>query len=139
MVQEVVLFSGSYTADVKCATFTKRTDFVSKKNRKSEKTQKFYTVSDEKIAEIKENAKKEAIEDAFILMLGLSVMTISDHIHDLYKVKGYEKCREERFTDYVLKLWDEYNEGIFTLQEVLECLKDECGLVIELGNRNKIL
>lgn len=112
---------------------------MSKKNRKSEKTQKFYTVSDEKITEIKENAKKEAMEDAFILTLGLSVMTISDHIHDLYKVKGYEKCREERFTDYILKLWEEYQAGIFSLQDVLDCLKDECGLVIELNRQQRIL
>ena len=110
-----------------------------RKQQKSEKTQKFYTVSDEKIAEIKKTAKKEGMEDAFILMLGLSVMTISDHIYDLYKVKDFEKCREERFTDYVLKLWDEYNQGIFSLQDVLDCLKDECGLVIEFDNRNRIL
>ena len=110
-----------------------------KSQQKSEKTQKFYTVSDEKIAEIKENAKKEAIDEAFILMMGLSVMTISDHIHDLWKVKGYEKCREERFTDYVLKLWDEYQAGIFTLQEVLECLHDECGLTITLDKTERII
>jgi hypothetical protein len=110
-----------------------------KSQQKSEKTQKFYTVSDEKIAEIKQNAKKEAIDEAFILMMGLSVMTISDHIHDLWKVKGYEKCREERFTDYVLKLWEEYQQGVFTLQDVLECLKDECGLVIELDRVKKFL
>lgn len=110
-----------------------------RKQQKSEKIQKFYTVSDEKIAEIKKNAKKEAIDEAFVLMMGLSVMTISDHIHDLYKVKGYEKCREERFTDYVLKLWDEYNEGIFSLQDVLDCLKDECELTIELDRTERII
>lgn len=110
-----------------------------KSQQKSEKTQKFYTVSDEKIAEIKQNAKKEAIDEAFILMMGLSVMTISDHIHDLWKVKGCEKCREERFTDYVLKLWDEYQAGIFTLEEVLECLHDECGLTITLDKTERII
>lgn len=107
--------------------------------KKSEKEQKFYMVSDEKIAEIKENARSEAIDEAFILMMGLSVMTISDHIHDLYKVKGHEKCREERFTDYVLKLWEEYNQGIFSLQDVMDCLKDECGLTIELDKVKKFL
>lgn len=112
---------------------------MSKKNRKKEKTEKFYTVSDQKIEEIKQNAKKEAIDEAFVLMLGLSVMTISDHIHDLYKTKGFEKCREERFTDYVLKLWEEYQAGIFTLQEVLGCLKDECGLTIVMDRQKRIL
>lgn len=107
--------------------------------QKSEKTEKFYTVSDKKLEEIKENSKNEGIEEAFILMMGLSVMTISDHIHDLYKVKGYEKCREERFTDYVLQLWKEYQEGIFSLQDVMDCLKDECGLTIELDRVKKIL
>lgn len=110
-----------------------------KSHQKLTKTQKFYTVSDEKIEEIKQNAKKEAIDEAFVLMLGLSVMTISDHIHDLYKVKGYEKCREERFTDYVLQLWKEYQEGIFTLQEVLECLKDECGLTIVMDRKERVI
>ena len=112
---------------------------MGKKNRKKEKTEKFYTISDKKLEEIKENAKREGIEDAFILMLGLSVMTISDHIHDLYRTKGFEKCREERFTDYVLALWDDYHKDVFTLQEVLDCLKEECGLTITLGDRNRIL
>ena len=107
--------------------------------KKSEKEQKFYMVSDEKIAEIKKNARDEAMGEAFILMMGLSVMTISDHIHDLYKTKGYDKCREERFTDYVLQLWKEYQEGIFTLKDVLDCLKDECGITIKLDRTEKIL
>lgn len=107
--------------------------------QKSEKTEKFYTISDKKLEEIKENAKKEGISEAFVLMLGLGVMTISDHIFDLYKTKGYEKCREERFTDYVLKLWEEYHQGIFSLQDVLDCLKDECGLTIELDKVQKFL
>ena len=110
-----------------------------RKQQKSEKTQKFYTVSDEKIAEIKKNARNEGISEAFVLMLGLSVMTISDHIHDLYKVKDCEKCREERFTDYVLKLWDEYHQGIFSLQDVIDCLNDECGLTITLDRVQKFL
>lgn len=110
-----------------------------KSQQKSEKIQKFYNVSDEKIAEIKKNAKKEAVDEAFVLMMGLSVMTISDHIHDLWKTKGFEKCREERFTDYVLKLWEEYQEGIFSLQDVLDCLKDECGLTITLDRQEKFL
>ena len=110
-----------------------------RKQEKSEKTQKFYMVSDEKIAEIAENARNEAISEAFILILGLSVMTISDHIFDLYKTKCFEKCREERFTDYVLKLWEEYQQGIFSLQDVLDCLKDECGLTIELDRVKKFL
>lgn len=96
-------------------------------------------VSDEKITEIKETARNEAISEAFILMMGLSVMTISDHIHDLWKVKGHEKCREERFTDYVLQLWKEYNQGIFTLEEVLECLHDECGLTITLDKTERVI
>lgn len=110
-----------------------------RKQAKSEKTQKFYTVSAEKIEEIKKNARKEAMSEAFVLMMGLSVMTISDHIHDLYKTKGYEKCREERFTDYVLQLWKEYQEGVFTLTDVLNCLKDECGLTIKLDKTERVI
>lgn len=124
----------------KSAIFTiKKVIFVSKKKKKPEKTEKFYMVSDKKIEEIKKNARNEGISEAFVLMLGLSVMTISDHFRELWEVKGHDKCREERFTDYVLKLWEEYQAGIFSLQDVLDCLKDECGLTIELDKTERII
>lgn len=108
--------------------------------KKQKKTEKFYTVSDKKIAEIKENAKKEGICEAFVLMLGLSVMTIHDHIHDLYKVKDEDKCREERFTDYVLNLWESHLQGYITLQDCLDTLEDECGLRILMDKKsNRVL
>jgi hypothetical protein len=107
--------------------------------KKQKKTEKFYTVSDKKLEEIKENAKNEGISEAFIMMLGLSVMTIHDHFGELWKVNGYDKGREERFTDYVLKLWEEYMEGYITLQDCLDTLKEECGLTITMEKSNRIL
>ena len=107
--------------------------------KKQKKSEKFYTVSDKKIAEIKENAKKEGISEAFVLMLGLSVMTIHDHFNDLRLVNGHDKCREERFTDYVLNLWESHMEGYITLQDCLDVLEDECGLKIIMKSDNRIL
>lgn len=108
-------------------------------SKKQKKSDKFYTISDKKLEEIKENAKKEGISEAFVMMLGLSVMTIHDHFNDLRLVKGQDKGREERFTDYVLKLWEGYMEGYITLQDCLDTLQDECGLKIIMTKSNRIL
>lgn len=108
-----------------------------RKQEKQQKTEKFYTISNKKLEEIKENVRKDAISEAFVLMLGMSVMTISDHINDLYRLKGYEKGREERFSDYVLKLLSEYNEGRFELQDILDTLNEECGLTINMDSETK--
>ena len=55
---------------------------------------KTYTLNDEQIKQIKADAVKEAIDTAFILMLGLPVMILHDKYSLLMKREVDGKCRD---------------------------------------------
>lgn len=87
-----------------------------------------YNLTYSQIQQMKIDATNVAIEQAFILMLGLPVYVIHDHYPELMKRNVDGKGREERFTDLILKQWEMYQEGLFTLDDVKQLLNDECGL-----------
>ena len=91
---------------------------------------KTYTLNEEQIKQIKADAVKEAIDTAFILMLGLPVMIIHDKYPQLMKREVDGKCREERFTDLLLDLYDSFDKGYLTLDDILNCITEECGIDI---------
>ena len=91
---------------------------------------KTYTLNDLQIKQIKDDAVKEAIDTAFILMLGLPVMIIHDKYPQLMKKVVDGKGREERFTDLLLDLYDSFDKGYLTLDDILTCIKEECGIDI---------
>lgn len=67
---------------------------------------------------------QEAADKAFLLMLGLPVMVL----HDKF---GFGPVRCERFTDAVLDLYDSFEKGYVTLDDIHGALKEECGITIE--------
>ena len=100
---------------------------------------KTYTLNDSQIKQIKADAVKEAIDTAFIYMLGLPVMIIHDKYPQLMKKVVDGKCREERFTDLLLDLYDSVNKGYVSFEDLTQCLKDECGIEIEQQFKEKML
>lgn len=112
---------------------------MSKKKQKEKKTEKFYTISDTKIEEIRKNAEKEALIKAFIMMMGFSVITLSDHFEDL-KVEVVDgKRREMRFTDYVFGLWEQFNKGEIEMKDCIDVLRDECDMDILMEKNHYFL
>ena len=99
-------------------------DFHKKKeeNRKN----KTYTLTQAQIDAIKDEASSEAMDAAFILMLGLPVMVLHDHMNDLWKKEIGGIGREERFANMVLDLYDSFNRGYITLDDVIRTLNNEC-------------
>ena len=85
------------------------------------------------------NIIKEAIDTAFILMLGLPVMIIHDKYPQLMKKVVDGKGREERFTDLLLDLYDSVNKGYVSFEDLKDCLKEECGIEIEQQFKEKRL
>ena len=83
-----------------------------------------YTLTEDDIARIKQDATNEAMSKAFVLMLGIPAMTLRDYF-------GYGSVRLERFTDGCFDYYDSFQKGDITLQDCLDCLKDECGISIE--------
>lgn len=76
------------------------------------------------VQNIKKEATTEAIDKAFLLMLGLPMLVL----HDNY---GFGKKRCERFIDQVLEMYDAFNKDYLTLDDIHKCLWEEAGVKIE--------
>lgn len=86
--------------------------------------QKTYNLSIDQIHQIKQNAAAEALEQAFVLMMGLPMMALRDEFE-------FGKKRLERFSDKVLDLYDSFNKDFITLQDVIDCVYEETGVKFE--------
>ena len=95
------------------------------------------TLNKSQIKRLKDDSVKEAIDTAFILMLGLPVMIIHDKYPQLMKKVVDGKGREERFTDLLLDLYDSVDKGYVSFEDLKDCLKEECGIEIEQQFKEK--
>jgi hypothetical protein len=73
---------------------------------------------------------KEAVEQAFLLMLAIPVTVIDNHYGKLQKKEG--RC--ERFTDMCLELYESFEKGQVTLDELKNNLYKQTGITIEERN-----
>ena len=73
------------------------------------------------ITNIKQDAAKKAADKAFFLMLGLPLMVL----HDKW---GFGKVRGERFIEQVLDLYDSFEKGYLSLDDIHNCLWEEGGI-----------
>lgn len=79
------------------------------------------------IEQIKADAVEKACQKAFFLMLAIPTMVIHDMFGDLMKRDG----REEKFANLVLELYDTYQKGYVSFDELKQCLAQETGLRME--------
>ena len=79
------------------------------------------------LEQAKREATAKAVDTAFFLMLAVPCMVIHDKFAKLIKVKG-EESREARFCDEVLELYDTFQKGYVSLQDLKQCLIDEAGI-----------
>ena len=91
--------------------------------RESKKSKAVYNLTEAQIKEIKHKATEEAIDTAFILMLGLPCMVL----HDKFSMIMRREKRLENFTEAVLELYEAYNEDYISLEDIKQVLKDEAG------------
>mgnify|MGYP003532873029 CR=1 FL=1 len=78
------------------------------------------------IEKIKLDAVNEAVDKAFLLSLAIPVMIIHDKFGELMKKDG----REQRFAEHCLKLYEMYQEGYVTIEDLHQCLYEETGMKI---------
>lgn len=86
-----------------------------------------YNLTQEQINQIKQQAKDEAIDTAFTLMLAIPLEVL---IGDGYWVKSAKK-RLPKFLDEVLSLYDSWNKGVLTIEELREDLWEYGGIKLE--------
>lgn len=80
------------------------------------------------IQAIKEQATSSAADTAFLLMLAIPVMVIHDKYPQLMRREVDGKPRAERFADFCLDLYDSFNRGYVTLDDLADCLWEEAGI-----------
>ena len=85
-----------------------------------------YTLTQEQINQIKKEARDEAIDKAFILMLALPLTVLKDHCW----VKT-AKRRLPKFLDKVLSLYGSWDKDEITLEKLREDLWNYGGIKLE--------
>lgn len=94
--------------------------------REKSKAQKVYTFTQAQIDAMKKAAVDEAVDIGFILMLSIPITIL----HDKYWVKTASK-RLPQFVDQCLDLYDSYNKGYVTLEDLRNTLWNEGGIRLE--------
>lgn len=85
----------------------------------------------EDIDRLKADAVKEAVTYAFKLLVAIPVMVLHDNYGKLNRLMVDGKTREERFAEMILDLYDSYEKGYVTMNDLVECLEDETGMTFE--------
>ena len=80
------------------------------------------------LVHIRKEATLEGTKKAFTLMLAIPVMIMHDKFGQLMKKEG----REERFAEMCLELFDTYEKGYVSLEDLHQCLYEETGIKVEI-------
>ena len=90
------------------------------------------------IQNMKKQAVNTAVDTAFFLMLAIPVMVIHDKYPQLMRKQTNGKSRAERFADLCLDLYDSFNRGYVTLDDLADCLWEEAGIRLEKKQGGRI-
>lgn len=80
------------------------------------------------IQNIKKQATFNAADTAFFLMLAIPVMVMHDKYPQLMRREVDGKSRTERFADLCIDLYDSFDKGYVTLDDLADCLWEEAGI-----------
>lgn len=86
-----------------------------------------YTLTQAQINQIKADTMEEASARAFFLMLSIPVMVLHDKFGQLMRKDG----RTERFIELCLDLYDSFEKGYVTLDDLKTTLRTETGFTME--------
>ena len=93
------------------------------KEQKKEKTPT-YNFTWEQIQQMKKDAAKEAVSEVIELTLGIPAMVLKDKY-------GFGKKRLPEALDHMVDLYESYEMGYLTLQDIRKALWEEGGYQIE--------
>lgn len=94
------------------------------KQGKEVKLESVINIKSSDVQQIKKDAVSEAVDKAFLLMLGLPILVL----HDQW---GFGKVRLERFIDQVFELYDSFNKDYLTFDDIHKVLWEEAGVKIQ--------
>lgn len=72
---------------------------------------------------MKDEATKKAANTGFLLMLGLPILVLRDKW-------GFGKVRLERFIDQTIEMYETFDEGYLTIDNIHQAIEEETGIKI---------
>ena len=96
-----------------------------------------YNLNQDQINKIKQDAEAEAMDKAFLLMIRIPVMVLHDKFGELMRKEVNGQCREERFVNLCMDLYELFQNDYVTFDDLAQCLKEEIGLTIKLNKKGK--
>lgn len=94
-------------------------------------TEKLYTISESDLNKIKDETIREATDKAFALMLAIPTMVLHDHEWHKHKTDIPE------FVDKCLDLYDSYDKGYVSFEDMIKTLEEESGIRITKHNKRR--
>lgn len=104
---------------------------------KQDKKEPVYNISEQNLDNLKQNIRKDAINTALVLMLGLPIKAFHDNIADLWKKEVDGKSREERLFDYIFDRYKEFEDGKITLDDIIKDVEELTGNKIQFKDDHK--
>lgn len=102
--------------------------FIFGKKKEQEKKEPVYTLKESDIEAIREEARKKAMVEAtdlaVMLTLGLPVMVLGDKW-------GASPKELKAFTDDIINLYDSFDKGYISLEDITNTLKEEAGITFK--------
>lgn len=87
----------------------------------------FMTVAE--IEKIKKEAATQAMDKAFVIMMSMPLMVLRDKY-------GFGEKRLNQFSDYLFDLYNCFDTGHVTFDDLIKILKDEVGVIIKYDPEN---
>ena len=76
--------------------------------------------------------KLDATRDALNLLFAIPVFIVHDEFGKFIKLEVDGKCREERFLERCLELYDCFEKGYVTIKELTDTMEQETGYKFNL-------
>lgn len=90
---------------------------------KKKKAEPVINIKASDVQQMKNEAVKKAADTGFLLMLGLPVLILRDKW-------GFGNVRLERFIDQVIEMYEAFNEGHLTIDDIHQAIEEETGIKI---------
>lgn len=91
--------------------------------RNKESGQAKVVLNKDAISAIKQEAKKEAMETAFSLMLGIPILALRDTM-------DYNSEQIRAFSDKSMSIYESFQQGLITLKDIEDVVELETGMKI---------
>lgn len=101
--------------------------------KERDKKPQTYTMTSTEIGALKEEIAKAVADELLAKVFGIGVMVIHDKFGLLMRKEIDGKTREQRFFDFCMELYDSFEQGYLTLEDIKDCLRDECGAIVRRG------